>query len=72
MRPLAWIGALLIFAGIVVVAMRGIPYTKSRNEVEVGPLKVAAQERGIIPPIAGVCAIVGGAVLVFAGRRPSA
>jgi hypothetical protein len=72
MRPLSWFGALLIIAGIIVVAMRGIPYTKSRNEVEVGPMKVTAQERGIVPPIVGVGAIVVGLVLVFAGRKPSA
>jgi drug/metabolite transporter (DMT)-like permease len=71
MRPLGWIGVLLIIAGIAVVAMRGIPYTKSRNEVEVGPLKVTSQERGVVPPIAGVGAIIIGAVLVFAGRKPS-
>ena len=69
MRPLAWIGVLLIVAGIVVVAMRGIPYTKSHNEVEMGPLKVTSQERGMVPPVAGVVAIVAGAVLVFAGRK---
>jgi hypothetical protein len=62
---------ILIAAGIVVVAMRGIPYTKSRNEVEVGPLKVTTQERGLVTPIFGVAAIVVGAVLVFGGRRPS-
>jgi len=72
MRPLSWLGVLLIIAGIVVVAMRGIPYTKSRNEVEVGPLKVTAQERGLVPPIAGIAAIVIGGVLVFAGRKRSA
>jgi drug/metabolite transporter (DMT)-like permease len=71
MRPLSWIGVILIIAGIVVVAMRGIPYTKSRNEVEVGPLKVTSQERGLVPPIAGVAAIIIGGVLVFAGRKPS-
>jgi drug/metabolite transporter (DMT)-like permease len=71
MRPLGWIGVILIAAGIVVVAMRGIPYTKSRNEVEVGPLKVTTQERGLVTPIFGVAAIVVGAVLVFGGRRPS-
>ena len=71
MRALSWIGILLILCGIV-VAVRGIPYTKSRNEVEVGPLKVTAQERGYVPPIVGVAAIVIGGVLVFAGRRPSA
>ena len=69
MRPLSWLGVLLIIAGIVVVAMRGIPYTKSRNEVEVGPLKVTAQERGLVPPIVGIGAIVIGGVLVFAGRK---
>jgi hypothetical protein len=69
MRPLAWIGVLLIIAGLVVVAMRGIPYTKSRNEVEVGPLKVTSQERGLVTPAVGIAAIVIGGVLVFAGRK---
>ena len=69
MRPLSLLGVLLIIAGIVVVAMRGIPYTKSKNEVEVGPLKVTAQERGLVPPIVGIGAIVIGGVLVFAGRK---
>jgi uncharacterized membrane protein len=69
MKPLAWIGVLLIVAGVIVVAMRGIPYTKSHHEVEVGPLKVTSQERGMVPPIAGIVAIVAGAVLVFAGRK---
>jgi len=72
MKPLAWIGVILIIAGVVVVAMRGIPYTKSRNEMEVGPLKVTSQERGLVTPVVGVAAIVIGAVLVFAGRGRSA
>jgi hypothetical protein len=69
MRPLAWIGVLLIVVGLVVVAMRGIPYTKSHNEVEVGPLKVTSQERGMVTPVVGIAAIVIGGVLVFAGRK---
>jgi drug/metabolite transporter (DMT)-like permease len=69
MRPLAWVGVLLIVAGLIIVAMRGIPYTKSRNEVEVGPLKVTSQERGMVTPIVGVAAIVIGGALVFAGRK---
>jgi drug/metabolite transporter (DMT)-like permease len=71
MRVLGWIGVLLIVCGIIVVAMRGIPYTKSRNEVEVGPLKVTTQERGLVTPVVGVAAIVVCAVLVFAGRKQS-
>lgn len=69
MRPLAWVGVLLIVAGLIIVAMRGIPYTKSSNQVEVGPLKVTSQERGMVTPIVGVAAIVIGGVLVFAGRK---
>jgi hypothetical protein len=72
MRPLAWVGVLFIVAGLIIVAMRGIPYTKSRNEVEVGPLKVTSQERGMVTPIVGVAAIVIGGVLVFAGRKSPA
>jgi hypothetical protein len=52
--------------------MGGIGYTKSRNQVEVGPIKVAAEERGLVPPLAGVAAIAVGAVLVFVGRKKSA
>ncbi len=71
MRPLSWIGVLLIIGGILVIVMRGIPYTKSRNEVEVGPLRVTSQERGFVPPVAGMAAIVIGGILVFAGRKRS-
>ncbi len=71
MKPLGWIGVILVVAGVIVVAMRGISYTKSRNEVEVGPLKVTSQERGLVPPIAGFAAIAVGGLLVFAGRKSS-
>jgi len=71
MRPLGWVGVLLIVAGAVIAAMGGLRYTKSRNEVEVGPLKVSAEERGLVPPVAGLAAIAIGAVLVFASRRRS-
>jgi hypothetical protein len=69
MRPLGWVGLLLIIAGAAVVAMGGLDYTKSRNEVQVGSFKMAAEEKGLVPPIAGMAAIVVGAVLVFAGRK---
>ena len=72
MRPLGWVGLLLIVAGAVIAAMGGIGYTKSRNQVEVGPIKVAAEERGLVPPVAGYAAIAIGAILVFAGRKKPA
>ena len=72
MRPLGIIGIVLIVIGAIVLAMRGISYTKERQEVEVGPLEVAAERRGFVPPVAGVVAIVVGLGLVIAGRRRTA
>jgi len=72
MRPLGWIGVLLMLAGVAVAAMGGFGYTKNRTDVEVGPINVSAEEKGLVPPIAGYAAIVVGAVLVFAGRKRSA
>lgn len=64
MRALGWVGVLLIVAGVLGVASGGIPYTKSKSEMEVGPLKVEAKEKGFIPPIAAVGLIVIGGALV--------
>lgn len=72
MRPLGLAGIALIVFGLVVVALRGISYTKERQEVEVGPLEVAAERKGFIPPVIGVVAIVLGAGLVIVARRQTA
>ena len=72
MRPLGWLGALLIVAGGVVLAMRGLSYTKERQEVNIGPVEVAAERKGFIPPLAGAAAVALGVILVFAGRKRKA
>lgn len=69
MRPLGIVGIVLIALGVIIVAMQGISYTKEREEIEVGPLEVAAERRGFVPPVAGVAAIVVGAGLLIVGRR---
>lgn len=68
MRPVQLIGILLIVFGAVVVALRGLSYVKDREEVDLGPIEIEAEERGFITPVAGVVAIVAGVVLVAAGR----
>jgi len=69
MRPLTLIGIILIVAGGVILTMRGISYTKDRQSVSVGPLSVTTENKGFVPPVVGMIAIVLGGVLVFAGRR---
>lgn len=69
MRPLGVVGVILIVAGAIILAMRGFSYTKDRDAVRVGPLEVAAEHKGFVPPVVGVVAIVAGLVLVVVGRR---
>jgi uncharacterized membrane protein HdeD (DUF308 family) len=69
MRPLGIIGVLLIVFGVVVLALRGISYTKDRDAVRVGPLEVAAEKKGFIPPAVGLVAVVAGVVILVSARR---
>lgn len=72
MRPLGIVGIILIVVGIVILAMRGISYTKERQEVDLGPIEVAAERKGVVPPVTGAIAIVVGLGLVVMSRRTKA
>jgi hypothetical protein len=64
------LGLILVAAGVVVLLMRGVSYVKDRDDVEVGPVRFSKVERGFIPPVAGLVAVViGGALILAAGRR---
>ena len=69
MKPIAVIGALLIVLGGVVVALQGVSYVRDRQEVRMGPIQVAAEERGFISPVVGGIVLVAGVALVLIGRR---
>lgn len=69
MKPTVVIGAVLIVLGGIVVALQGVSYVRDRQEVRMGPIAIAAEERGFIPPVVGVIALVAGVALVLIGRR---
>lgn len=69
MKPIAIVGAVLIVLGGIVVALQGVSYVRDREEVQVGPIEVAAEERGFISPLVGALVLAAGVVLVFLGRR---
>lgn len=71
MKPIGWIGAVLILVGGLVIALGGVSYVRDRQEVQLGPIELAAEERGFIPPLAGAAALGVGVVLVVIGRRRS-
>jgi hypothetical protein len=69
MKPIAIIGAVLIVLGGIVVALQGVSYVRDRQEVRMGPIQVATEERGFISPVVGGIVLVAGVVLVLIGRR---
>ncbi len=71
MKPLAWIGVVLIVLGVAGLVIENVSFTERKTVLDVGPLKVQADEQKVvpIPTIAGIAAIVVGLGLVFLGRK---
>jgi uncharacterized membrane protein len=74
MKPVSWIGILLIVLGGLALAYQGFTYTHQEKVLDLGPIHATAekQERVSIPPILGGLALVGGvALLVFGSKKNS-
>ena len=73
MKPMAWLGILLIVVGGLALAYQGFTYTHQEKVLDVGPIHATAEkhDRVSIPPIAGALMLIGGIVLVVGGSRKS-
>ncbi len=74
MKPILWIGILLIILGGLALAYHGFNYTHRERVMDVGSMHVTTetQDRLPIPPILGGLALVGGiALLVVEGKKGS-
>jgi uncharacterized membrane protein len=71
MKPMIWIGILLVVLGGLALAYQGFHYTHQEKLLDVGPIHATAekQERVSIPPLLGGLVLVGGIVLLVAGAR---
>jgi drug/metabolite transporter (DMT)-like permease len=71
MKPMIWVGILMIVLGALVLAYQGINYTRQKNVLDVGSVHVTSEthERIPIPPILGGVALVGGVILVIIGAK---
>jgi hypothetical protein len=72
MKPISWLGILLVVFGALALAYQGFNYTRQEKVLDVGPIHATAErhERVSIPPLLGGLALVGGvALLVFGAKR---
>jgi hypothetical protein len=70
-KPVTWIGIVLIALGVIALVYQGITYTTRETVIDLGPLKAEVEKQKTLPlpPILGVLAVAGGVVLVLVGRR---
>lgn len=71
MKGMGILGVLLIVAGAIVLILGGISFTKDKEEAQIGPIEIEAEEKGFITPLAGVIALGAGIALVVADRGSS-
>ena len=71
MKPITWLGILLVILGALALAYQGFNYTRQEKVLDVGPIHATAErhERVSIPPVLGGLALVGGVALLVAGAK---
>jgi hypothetical protein len=71
MKPMSWVGIVLVVLGAFALVYQGINYTRQKNVLDVGSVHLTKEthERIPLPPIFGGLALVGGFVLLVAGAR---
>jgi drug/metabolite transporter (DMT)-like permease len=71
MKPISWLGILLIVLGVLALVYQGINYTRQKQVLDVGSIHLTAEthERIPLPPILGGLALVGGVVLLVVGAK---
>lgn len=71
MNMLKIVGTILIVLGVVALVFQGITYTTREKVIDIGPIHATAEQKKTIPlpPVLGGIALVGGIVLLVAGRK---
>ena len=74
MKPITWIGIVLLILGVLALAYQGINYTRTEKVLDIGPIHATADKHETIPlpPIVGGVALVGGIILLVVGAKQKA
>jgi hypothetical protein len=68
------IGIILCVVGLIGLVWGGFTYTTREKVVDLGPIQVSSEKEHSIPfpPIVGALALIGGIVILVAGRESRA
>lgn len=69
MKAYAFLGIILIVAGIVAFAYQGMTYTTGENVAGLGPTHMTGERTIPMLPIVGALALAGGIVLLVHGKQ---
>jgi uncharacterized membrane protein len=71
MKPIMWVGILLIVLGGLALVYQGFTYTHQEKVLDVGPIHATREdhEQVSIPPMVGGLALVGGIALLVVGSK---
>ena len=71
MKPITWVGIVLVVLGVLALAFQGFNYNRQETVMNMGPMSVTAEthERLPLPPILGGLALAGGVVLLVVGAK---
>lgn len=70
MNAVKMLAVVLIIAGVLSLAYGGFTYTKETHETKIGPIELSIKDTETVnvPVWAGIAAMVGGALLLFARK----
>lgn len=65
------LGIVLLALGVVMLIWTGFTYTKKEKIVDAGPIQISADKEKSVnwPPYAGGILIIGGVILLAAGKK---
>ena len=74
MKPIVWLGIVLLVVGALAFTYQGFTYTHQEKVLDVGPIHAAAEkhDRVSIPPVLAALVLAGGiALIVFGAKKTS-
>jgi hypothetical protein len=73
MKPVSWVGIVLVILGALALAYQGVNYTRRKDVVNLGSIHVTTEtrERIPVPPALGGLLFAGGIALLVMGSRKS-